>query len=680
MNAPLSMSVVLLASMAATPTPPLVDTDLGTGRKPPPVDAPPKTPATDAPPDPPPADVPPRAPAVDPQQPPVANEPGECGVLLVEGESALVVQANEFRRTVLPDSVVRGARVQFSVAGLSTAKNAAPLQRAEFVLVDDEHTHTAVGDLKNWIVDFPLPSDAHAGRYLVCLKASPSQVLAMPGELRVAEDAQARPVISRIQTPAYPLDERNSFKIEGDHLGDDVNTVVDLHDHDPIRHMTDCNSRSAKACLVVSEHRITVHGVERMTDEGPTKLAVRVGTLRSDEKELTLCMFSTGTIRTFAISATLLVAGLVLWLVRSGFRRYRVGRQRYRLTSLFIIDRETQSYSLSKLQLLMWTCAVVFAYVYLVLCRAFIHWDTRLPDIPAGVAPLLGMSLGTAVLSAGVTVARGPKGAGPQFPSAADFISAGGEVIAERLQFFVWTLVGVAGFVMGVLVADPANLSDLPEVPTNFLSLMGISSVGYLAGKSVRPSGPLFTKVRAEKVAVAGGSEVKLIADGKNLESDGRVRINSVDLVAKVGDSKAAQEGGKSYTHLEWTLPMTPECGVPFEFELVNADGQYARVELTVLPFAIRSTEPLTASTTEAPLNVAVVNATDGPPEATWQPPGEEAAPVPTTKITRQGDRVSVCVTPGTVPGKGKISLIDASGQSATFPVDIVPPSEAANA
>src|SRR5262249_47842257 len=147
------------------------------------------------------------------------------------------------------------------------------------------------------------------------------------------------------------------------------------------------------------------------------------------------------------------------------------------------LDRQTNSYSLSKFQLIAWTAVAIFGYVYVLFCRTLIQWDFGFPPIPNGWPTLLGVSAATTVAAVGITANRGSKGAGPQTPSFADFISSGGMVTSDRFQFFVWTLVGFLGFLLLILLPDPASLKVLPDVPEGFLYLMGISAAGYIGGK-----------------------------------------------------------------------------------------------------------------------------------------------------------------------------------------------------
>ena len=64
---------------------------------------------------------------------------------------------------------------------------------------------------------------------------------------------------------------------------------------------------------------------------------------------------------------------------------------------MLVMDKDTYTYSLSRLQVLLWTATSVFAYAYFCLCHSFIQWQATFPDVPDGIPLLLGLSVGTSV-------------------------------------------------------------------------------------------------------------------------------------------------------------------------------------------------------------------------------------------------------------------------------------------
>ena len=212
--------------------------------------------------------------------------------------------------------------------------------------------------------------------------------------------------------------------------------------------------------------------------------------------------------RNVALGVTAGLVILIYLLLNSGRKGLAAGTdgRTFLLTALFL-DEETQTYSLSKCQFYAWTLAAVLGYVFLAVARSVIQGSAVFPDIPSGLPGILMVSVGTSVLSAGITTSKGSKGAGEVHPTLADFVTSGGLVAPERLQFVVWTVVGIFTFLTIVFKSDPLAVQDLPRIPDGFLQLMGISSAGYLAGKLARKPGPVIKALSVANITPSQNSQ-----------------------------------------------------------------------------------------------------------------------------------------------------------------------------
>ena len=189
-------------------------------------------------------------------------------------------------------------------------------------------------------------------------------------------------------------------------------------------------------------------------------------------------------------AVTLLMIGIVVGCVIKYLRATRIEGDDYVGRALFL-DKETNTYSLSKLQFYIWTIVAIFGYVYLVISRNWLQHFSGLPPVPSGLPGIIGIAAGTAIGAQVVTNINGPKGAGQLKPSLADFVTTGDVVAAERVQFFVWTIIGAIGFLLVVIRLDPRVLRELPDVPYSILTISGMSAFGYLGGKLARDPGPI---------------------------------------------------------------------------------------------------------------------------------------------------------------------------------------------
>ena len=228
-------------------------------------------------------------------------------------------------------------------------------------------------------------------------------------------------------------------------------------------------------------------------DDGQMLVAVGFGNTPGDARMFRVFSMSTGAVAWRAAMVAVLLALLPLALLSFAKRSYSIGNQPYKLRMLFL-DPETDTYSLSKLQFYLWTVVSIFAYAYLFIAFVKVQ-NLPWPDVPATLPGIIAVAAGTAVGSQLVSSTKGSKGAGDQHPSISDFITSGGVVAPDRLQMFLWTLIGVGAFFIAVIEQGPGTISELPAVPERLLYLMGISSAGYLGGKMARAAGPVINEI-----------------------------------------------------------------------------------------------------------------------------------------------------------------------------------------
>ncbi len=247
--------------------------------------------------------------------------------------------------------------------------------------------------------------------------------------------------------------------------------------------------------------------------------------------------FSYASQQLVALAAAVVFLGLaflLLGLVRKGIGVYNINGEKFGILSALFLDRETNSYSLSKFQVIAWTAVVVYSYVYLFLCRTLVQGNfIGFPGVAQNIPQLFFVSAGTTVAAAAITANYGSKGAGPAKPTPADFISTGGFVAGDRFQFFIWTIVGCLGYVYLVVRSDPFQLTELPSLPDNFLYLMGVSSAGYLGGKLVRKPGPIIKTLSVGTVtqrAAGVPASMTINLKGENLDPKANVKVDDESL------------------------------------------------------------------------------------------------------------------------------------------------------
>jgi len=297
-------------------------------------------------------------------------------------------------------------------------------------------------------------------------------------------------------------------------------------------------------------------------------------------------------VQTWSVLVSAALLGLIVLIAFYGGGMQRIksatGRSA-RYVRAFLLDPETDTYSLSKLQFYAWSTAALIGYCYLTLSRALAQGKLDIMDIPENLPGIIGISAGTTIASMGISTTRGPKGAGPVHPSFSDLISSGGIVAPERFQFLLWTFVAIGTFLFTVWNADPAVLSDLPKIPARLLWISGISSAGYLGGKIARAPGPIIDQV----IATVGSLQLSIM--GRNLSGEATVEIAgtsvaefldaTVHLDRRPKAVPSSEDDGTLSNTLEVRLVAAPPEWVgkaTLDVTVQNPDGQKATWPVTL--------------------------------------------------------------------------------------------------
>lgn len=265
-----------------------------------------------------------------------------------------------------------------------------------------------------------------------------------------------------------------------------------------------------------------------------------------------------------------LVVGLIYAVCR--FVAPQTGQPLPSALQLLLVEPENQTYSLSRAQFIVWVSAIAWAYSFVFVAQGIVSAQWSFPSLQGfGITFLI--SLGTLVGAQATSNAKGSKGAGQLLPSISDLFVHGGVIALERVQQVLWTVIAVSMF-LWIVVAGYWSNAKIPEVPSELLYLMGISSAGYVAGKMIRKPGPIISQVLA-----ASGS-LKLTIEGEHLSREATIwvdgRLLEVKPIALVPDPDAPAEFAKS---LQVELSSADENqwkATDHIVVVVNPDGQRA--------------------------------------------------------------------------------------------------------
>jgi hypothetical protein len=251
------------------------------------------------------------------------------------------------------------------------------------------------------------------------------------------------------------------------------------------------------------------------------------------------------TLIVFIITAFCLVIVLVIiyWLIKEAYSLTREAKKpnfpktssenntkKLNLLEWFIVDVQTNTYSLARAQFIWWLVIIVFGYLFLFIGRGLSRriWEF----VPlSGFGYTFLISLVTLVTAQATSGFRGSKGSGEVNPGWSDLVVHGGVVALERVQQIVWNLIIGIAFIV-ILLVTYTTASSLPNIPSELLALMSISASGYIGGKAVRKPGPNINQVvlygpsnlPPDYITIAGAN---FSLGGKILNSEEKEEVNT---------------------------------------------------------------------------------------------------------------------------------------------------------
>lgn len=189
---------------------------------------------------------------------------------------------------------------------------------------------------------------------------------------------------------------------------------------------------------------------------------------------------------------------VVLWLIVSILTR--------NLNPLHFAVGEDNRFSISKLQFLLWTVAVLFGYLVVLFTRYQSGNFAPLEEIPGNLLIAMGLSGATAILAKGAKVNNIE--AGRELDDPLPKVGSFSTVVTEddgspslvKVQYLIWTLVAIGVFIAAV----DRDHTKLPDIDGALVVLSGLGAGTYL-GKKLIPQNAFgangASTLRASRVA-----------------------------------------------------------------------------------------------------------------------------------------------------------------------------------
>jgi hypothetical protein len=146
-----------------------------------------------------------------------------------------------------------------------------------------------------------------------------------------------------------------------------------------------------------------------------------------------------------------------------------------------LLDVETNTYSLSRLQAFAWTVVLLGSYFYIAICTGLVLRDGIIPDFNPSLIGLMSISY-TGLISSHFLGKKNPKNEiTSQPPEISNLFSSNGIVDISRLQLLCFTMVAILVYLYNLVIDN--TLNGLPNIPPTLHGLLLTSQGSYLGGK-----------------------------------------------------------------------------------------------------------------------------------------------------------------------------------------------------
>jgi hypothetical protein len=197
--------------------------------------------------------------------------------------------------------------------------------------------------------------------------------------------------------------------------------------------------------------------------------------------------------------------------------------------------------STSKVQAVLWTYAVLFAFSYMLVLgrvpydrpgRPHIGLDDAFADFVASelqpeYIALLGLPIAAAVAAKALTTAKVAKNQMSKPPGATSGVAAGvAEIVSNDagqsdlldFQYFAFNLLMLAYFFIAFASSSEVPSQGLPDIPATLLTLGGVSTTSYVVKKALEEGvAPTITSVAPLRVQL--GKDTKILITGSGFLS-----------------------------------------------------------------------------------------------------------------------------------------------------------------
>ncbi|HMV42207.1 MAG TPA: hypothetical protein PK079_01930 [Leptospiraceae bacterium] len=238
---------------------------------------------------------------------------------------------------------------------------------------------------------------------------------------------------------------------------------------------------------------------------------------------------------------------LVVTILGLGLISLMVGKLNF--IPYVLLDKNTNTYSLSRFQAFTWTVVLTGSYFYIAIAFGILLQNGRIPDFNPSLVGLMSISYAGFIASHFLNK-KNPKNAISDTPPAlSDLFMENGVIDITRLQLLLFTVVAVIVYLYNLYLSN--TLNGLPDIPATLHGLLMSSQGGYIGGK-----------IFGEKIAV------NRILPRKISSSDKKIDLHLIGAGFIEGMKVVIEGSHAEPVQVEFSSPSTVSCSLPMEKEI----------------------------------------------------------------------------------------------------------------
>jgi hypothetical protein len=175
------------------------------------------------------------------------------------------------------------------------------------------------------------------------------------------------------------------------------------------------------------------------------------------------------------------VIALAVFATILGLSLIAISMRKLNFIPYILLDKSTNTYSLSRFQAFVWTIVLTGSYFYIAIAFGILLQNGKIPEFNASLVGLMSISYSGFITSHFVNKRKPKNEVSHTPPGVTDLFMENGVINITRLQLLIFTILSVVIYLYNLYLNNVLN--GLPEIPPTLHGLLISSQSGYIAGK-----------------------------------------------------------------------------------------------------------------------------------------------------------------------------------------------------